>query len=191
MEVVAVSPPVLLPLEDPAFAALFWDLCEFAAADVAVPGWFRLPSSEPLEVVGRDASGGLFCLYGGPGDGAGSLLYVSSEGEAGVIAGSLAEGLQMMIALPHWRDCLKFSGGGRLEEMRKAQRVLPPRALGKITLFPPGTPTESPDLHPAPTRLYILAWLVPSREAGAPSLAYDMGYRAPRPVSHPSLCRQK
>jgi hypothetical protein len=27
----------------------------------------------------------------------------------------------MMIALPHWRDCLKFSGGGAIQEMRRAQ----------------------------------------------------------------------
>lgn len=27
----------------------------------------------------------------------------------------------MMLALPTWRDCLHFSGGGKIEEMRKAE----------------------------------------------------------------------
>ena len=35
-------------------------------------------------------------------------------------AASLAEGIPMMIALPYWRDCLKFSRGN-LDEMRKVQ----------------------------------------------------------------------
>jgi hypothetical protein len=115
--------PILRSLRDPSLAPLFWDLCEFAATGpgTETPGWFRLQSGEPLEVVGRDAGGGYFCLYRGGGEGEPRLLYVGSEGEAGVLARSLSEGLQMMIALPYWRDCLKFSGGGKLEEMRKAQ----------------------------------------------------------------------
>src|SRR5262249_41274640 len=39
-------------------------------------------------------------------------------GEAGALAGSLAAGVALMVALPYWRDCLKFSGGGSLDEMR-------------------------------------------------------------------------
>jgi hypothetical protein len=102
-------------------ARLFWILCDFQRIDEAPPGWFRLASGEPLKVVARDGAGGRFCLLPRSATPAEGLLYVSSEGQAGVIAASLAEGLQMMIALPCWRDSLKFSRGGDLDEMRKVQ----------------------------------------------------------------------
>lgn len=50
------------------------------------------------------------------------MLYASSEGQAGIIARSLETGLSIIIDLPYWQDCLKFSGGGQLAEMR---RVIP------------------------------------------------------------------
>ena len=101
-------------------ADLFWEWCEFAALEEAAPDWFTLASKEPLQVVGRDACGGRFCLFPASNDFSGRLLYIDSEGQAGVIADSLSEGIKMMIALPNWRDCLKFSGGGKVEEMKKA-----------------------------------------------------------------------
>lgn len=120
-----MPPKVLDPLrKTPATADLFWELCEFGAFEAGSPDWFALESGEPLQVVGCDASGGRFCLFPASGDYAGRLLYIDSEGSAGIIASSLSEGIQMMIALPHWRDCLKFSGGGALSEMRKAEARL-------------------------------------------------------------------
>jgi hypothetical protein len=117
-----VRPTLLEPLRQaPATADLFWELCEFGAIEEAAPDWFALESGQPLHVIGRDASGGRFCLHLAAGEGGGRLWYIDSEGSAGVIASSLAEGVQMMVALPYWRDCLKFSGGGELSEMRKAQ----------------------------------------------------------------------
>jgi len=104
----------------PNVAAILDNLCDFQLLDEPQPGWFALTSGEPLRVVGRDGAGGRFCLHQ-PANGATALLYISSEGEAGVIAGSLAAGIAMMVALPYWRDCLKFSAGGRFEEMRRAQ----------------------------------------------------------------------
>jgi len=50
------------------------------------------------------------------------ILFVSSEGQAGVIAAGLLEALQLIIAIPFWFDCLKFSGNGQLQQM---QRVVP------------------------------------------------------------------
>ena len=50
------------------------------------------------------------------------MLYASSEGHAGVIAHSLKSGLSTIIDLPCWQDCLKFSRGGQVAEMR---RVIP------------------------------------------------------------------
>jgi hypothetical protein len=113
--------PVLNRLrESPNVAALFNALCDFRVLDEPQPGWFALASGEPLRVVGRDGAGGRFCLHQPP-DGGTALLYISSEGEAGVLAGSLPAGLAVMIALPYWRDCLKFSAGGWLDEMRRAR----------------------------------------------------------------------
>jgi hypothetical protein len=115
-----VPPKQLQPLGDDALADLFWEWCEFAALEEPPPDWVELESKEPLQVVGKNACGGRFCLFPAMADYSGRLLYVDSEGRAGVIANSLAEGIGMMLALPTWRDCLKFSGGGKLEEMRKA-----------------------------------------------------------------------
>ena len=50
------------------------------------------------------------------------LLYASSEGQAGIIARCLERGLSLIVDLPYWQDCLHFSGGGQLTEMR---RVVP------------------------------------------------------------------
>jgi hypothetical protein len=116
--------PILAQLRRlPAVAALFDALCDFRALEEQQPGWFALASGEPLRVVGRDGAGGRFCLHQPPHGGK-ALLYVGSEGAAGVIAASPAAGVAMMIAVPYWRDCLKFSGGGKLDEMRRAQAQL-------------------------------------------------------------------
>jgi hypothetical protein len=106
--------------KSPNVAALLDNLCDFRVLDEPQPDWFALASGEPLRVIGRDGTGGRFCLHQSPDSGV-ALLYVSSEGEAGVIAGSLADGLAVMVALPYWRDCLKFSAGGRIDQMRRAQ----------------------------------------------------------------------
>src|SRR5262245_23060498 len=113
--------PVLDRLrKSPNVAALFDALCDFRVLDEPPPGWFALASGEPVRVVGRDGAGGRFVLHRPPA-GAAALLYVSSEGKAGVIADSLAAGVAVMVALPYWRDCLKFAAGGRLDEVRHAR----------------------------------------------------------------------
>lgn len=48
------------------------------------------------------------------------VLFVSSEGQAGIIGRDLEQFLSIIIAMPCWMDCLKFSGGGQLAEMRRA-----------------------------------------------------------------------
>lgn len=84
--------------------------------------WFTLLPNSSKQSIAQDGTGGIYALVG-DGDGEDrSVLFVSSEGQTGLIAATLAEALQLIIALPYWRDCLKFSGGGNLEEM---QRVVP------------------------------------------------------------------
>jgi hypothetical protein len=51
-------------------------------------------------------------------------LYASSEGQAGLIGRSLTEALEVMIGLPSWWDCLKFSGGGDLTIMQSTAEHL-------------------------------------------------------------------
>lgn len=66
----------------------------------------RLPSGTPLQAVAGDGNGGTY-YQAGAGAGAGRpVLYVSSEGEGGLIAASLPEALELLIGLPYWQDCL-------------------------------------------------------------------------------------
>jgi hypothetical protein len=116
-------PDQLNALRKKAIAELFWEWCEFAAIDEPPPGWCGLKSGEPLQVIGKDASGGRFCTFPAASDFSGRLLFADSEGRAGVIADSLTDGVRMMIALPTWRDCLQFSGGGKIKEMRRAEEL--------------------------------------------------------------------
>ena len=81
-------------------------------------GWYVVKPPAAAETIARDGTGGVFLLYGSDE----YLIHITSEGQAGVIARDLAEGIALMVAYPFWRDLLKFSGGGQLKEMR---RVVP------------------------------------------------------------------
>jgi hypothetical protein len=107
--------------ECPTVASALWDWCDFEMVEVDNPDWFALATGDPFHVIARDGAGGRFCIVEQAGSHVGALLYVSSEGEAGTIAPSLADGLAIMVALPYWRDCLKFSAGGDLKQMQRAQ----------------------------------------------------------------------
>lgn len=109
---------------DRAVSDLLWEMAEFDLLEEDTLDWFKIEPERTVQVVGRDGSGGRFCLVPGSDDYSGRLLYVDSEGHAGIIADSLTAGLQMMIALPSWHGCLKFSGGGSLDAMRRAQARL-------------------------------------------------------------------
>ena len=63
----------------------------------------------------REGSGGVFCLLEG-----GAVLYIDSEGEAGLVATGLSEFLELVVDHPYWQSILKFSDNGRLDEMRHA-----------------------------------------------------------------------
>ena len=84
------------------------------------PAGFELADDTPFEIVGGDGAGNRFALLGSPTSEQRPLLYVDHEGEAGVIAGSFHEGMQIIVDMPYWRDVLKFAGGGELEPMQRA-----------------------------------------------------------------------
>ena len=84
------------------------------------PAGFRLADDGPFEIVAGDGAGNRFALLGACASEPRPLLYVDHDGAAGVIAGSLQEGLQIIVDVPYWRDLLKFSGGGKLAPMQRA-----------------------------------------------------------------------
>jgi hypothetical protein len=81
--------------------------------------WFTIDGVESPRQIGTDGSGGTFVLLPSR-----NVLYVSSEGRAGVIAESFEAFIQLVVARPYWLDILKFSAGGDLAEMRRAADAL-------------------------------------------------------------------
>jgi hypothetical protein len=81
--------------------------------------WFAIDGIESPRQIASDGSGGAFVLL--PSQ---NVLYVSSEGRAGIIADSFEALVQLVVACPYWLDVLKFSAGGDLAEMRRAAIAL-------------------------------------------------------------------
>ena len=81
--------------------------------------WFTIDGVESPRQIGSDGSGGALVLLP-----LRNVLYVSSEGRAGIIAGTLEAFVQLVVAHPYWLDILKFSAGGDLQEMRRAADAL-------------------------------------------------------------------
>ena len=75
---------------------------------------------EQLQQIGSDAAGGAFVLL----PPAQRVLYVSSEGQAGIIAADFEEFIQLIVACPCWHDILKYSANGNLHQMRAAAAAL-------------------------------------------------------------------
>ena len=84
--------------------------------DPAEPIWFSVDGTEGIEQFGRDGAGGVFSQL----TDSARVLYVSSEGAAGVLAADFDEFVELIVACPYWQDVLKFSGRGNLEEMRRS-----------------------------------------------------------------------
>lgn len=81
--------------------------------------WFTIDGIESPRQIGSDGSGGVFVLL--PPQ---NVLYVSSEGRAGIVAENFEALVQLVVARPYWLDILKFSAGGDLQEMRRAAGAL-------------------------------------------------------------------
>lgn len=80
-------------------------------------GVFEFTISPPVKLIplAGDGAGGVYAQLMDRGD----ILFVDSEGAGGVIAPDLEGLILLFVCHPYWRDLLKFSGGGRLAEMRR------------------------------------------------------------------------
>ncbi|KJK49366.1 hypothetical protein UK23_14245 [Lentzea aerocolonigenes] len=96
---------------------------EFDVARTESEGAAAIDCGLSLQLLAGDPAGGRFYLCGETGL-EGPILYASSEGQAGLIADSLREALELVVGLPYWRDCLTYAGGGRLDVMADAMRHL-------------------------------------------------------------------
>jgi hypothetical protein len=85
---------------------------------------FTIANSIEFRLIGRDGAGGQFAQLADQ-----RILYASSEGQAGIIAANFEEFIKLIVAHPYWRDILKYSAGGKLDEMRRAVIALEAYAL--------------------------------------------------------------
>ena len=81
---------------------------------------FQITSDVPLVVLAQDGTGGLFALCGTDDLENAPVVHITSEGQAGLISKNFNQAVSLIVSLPYWRDLLKFSGGGKLKEMRRA-----------------------------------------------------------------------
>lgn len=107
-----------LQVDDEVRKILAWPFDFDLSVPAADVGWFAVKPVAETKAIACDGTGGIFLLYGPQT----KMIHISSEGQAGVIAGNLEEGIRIIVTYPYWRDLLKFSGGGKLKEMR---RVVP------------------------------------------------------------------
>lgn len=84
------------------------------------PAWFTVDGIPAVRQIGEDGAGGIFALLP-PSQ---RVLFVSSEGQAGIIADDLEAFIQFIVAYPYWHSILSFSGNGQLAEMRRAAVAL-------------------------------------------------------------------
>jgi hypothetical protein len=116
-----------MPLSPDALAAnaevverLCWSFDFRPETDLEQTGWFTVDGVQTIRPIGRDGAGGVFALL----PPLQRVLYVSSEGQAGIVAADFDEFVQLIVACPYWQDLLKYSAGGSLAEMRRAAAAL-------------------------------------------------------------------
>ncbi len=93
---------------------LLMTACDFQVGHGAT--WFSIDGVDHFEVVATDGGGGVFVVT----PSSPCVLYVSSEGQAGVVAADFDELLTLVVLCPYWRDLLSASRGGDIEAMREA-----------------------------------------------------------------------
>ena len=82
--------------------------------------WFSVDGAEPITQIARDGAGGVCAQL----KGSSRILFVSSEGAAGIVGDDLKAFITLVVACPSWHDILNFSAKGYLDEMRRAAKVL-------------------------------------------------------------------
>jgi hypothetical protein len=106
--------------DDDVCNALAWPIDFDLKAATDDTEWFTLTPKLETRPVASDGTGGLFLLCGRHQN----VLHLISEGQAGIVARDLTEAIGLMAEYPYWRDLLKFSGGGVVEEMRRVAPYL-------------------------------------------------------------------
>ncbi|MGI5503329.1 hypothetical protein [Lentzea sp. CA-135723] len=107
--------------EQPWVAEMLAQVFDFDVSRGDEVGGLETSSGWVLRPIAGDLAGGSFFLCG-PAEFGDAVVYVSSEGQAGVISGSLQEALELIVGLPCWQDCLTFSGDGDAAVMAAAAR---------------------------------------------------------------------
>jgi hypothetical protein len=106
---------------NPDAAELLGSACNFEVQiGPEEPAWFTVDGIPKVRQIGEDGAGGIFALLP-PTQ---RVLYVTSEGQAGIVAADLEAFIQLIVAYPYWNDMLSFSGNGQLAEMRRAAAAL-------------------------------------------------------------------
>jgi hypothetical protein len=82
--------------------------------------WFSVDGAEGITQIARNGAGGIFAQF----KSSSRVLYVSSEGAAGIVGNDLKEFITLVVACPYWHDVLHFSANGNLDEMRRAASIL-------------------------------------------------------------------
>jgi hypothetical protein len=82
--------------------------------------WFSVDGADCITQIARNGAGDVFAQL----KGSSRVLYVSSEGAAGIVGGDLEAFIALAVACPYWNDVLMFSANGNLDEMRRAASVL-------------------------------------------------------------------
>lgn len=96
--------------------ALVWPFDFDVRRASASANWYKTdPPAELIELAG-EASGGVYARLNTD-----EIVFIDSEGGAGIIAPNLESAMLLLVCHPYWRDLLKFSGAGSLAEMRRTQ----------------------------------------------------------------------
>jgi hypothetical protein len=77
------------------------------------PVWIDVSALQPFEVVGKTGAGDVLALVG---DGQ-HVLLLTSEGQAGIVAASLKDYLELAVEHPYWREIAE-QADGELADMR-------------------------------------------------------------------------
>lgn len=136
--------------------------------------WFLIDGEESPRVIARKGSGCVYVLHGADD----RLGFISSEGQAGIVAASLEDGLAMIVTIPYWGDLIGVPPGdladslSDLEEgtFSDAEILHEHRALVRRRLGLEERRDEPQRLHHAVT---TLGWDFTVRPPGEPDYTFQ------------------